>query len=138
MEFINFWKFIGSISVSKWIYKISRNLSLFLHLVKHSGRQEFHIGWTNNLSTLSTHLIKNGFEPSHYAWIDQDEVLSLRKIDKNKFQYHLRLYSDGEIRGHHEYAPDRCPLKHYYEHKFEARKEDFKRIIGNKYRCTFE
>jgi len=88
----------------------------------HSGRQDFHIGWLKkeyNKSDLQHHLKKIGFEDIAYAWIDEDEILSMRKLCKKRFQYHIRLHKDRNIRGHFEYAPDRHPIDHLRETMFK-------------------
>ena len=57
-------------------------------------------------------LLHQKYEHNILAWIDDCEILSVRKRFGNKYQYHIRLYSDGEIRGRYEIAPEYAPLKH--------------------------
>lgn len=127
-----FWFLIGKFPLAKFLYKKSRNFLLRHKLVEHSGRQRFLIGKlkkNKNKKDFKKYLLAQGFEPDPYAWIDDGEVLSLRKLDKQEYQYHLRLFKDGEVRGHYEYAPDRHPLKHYWVKGLVDRKENFKKIL---------
>lgn len=94
---MSFWKRIGGWKISEVIYKNGRDFCQWTRITKHSGRQNFHIGWLTKgkRSALVKHLKKQGFENDPYAWIDSDEVLSMRKSVKDNYQYHLRLYKDG-------------------------------------------
>jgi hypothetical protein len=124
-----FWTFVGKLSFSKWGYKKLRESLLFLKLIKHSGRQEFHLGSVSDKESFLNFLLNQKFEKSNYSWIDDDEYISLRKIDNYLYQYHLRIYSDGEVKGHYEYAPDRHPLKHYFKRRFEPREDYFQELL---------
>jgi len=127
MGFLNWvrdWK------VTKWIASKFQRSALFFEA--HSGRQHFHVGWLAdeyNKSDLQRFLKKNGFESIPYSWIDTDEVLGMRKWIKDKYQYHLRLYKDGELAGHYEYAPEFKPIKHLYERYFRSKKRYFKILL---------
>ena len=126
------WKTIGSWRISKWIYKNGRDLFQWAHITRHSGRQHFHIGWLARRLTkteLRRHLKKAGFEHDPYAWVDKDEVLSMRMLVKEKYQYHIRLHKDGEIKGHYEYAPDSKPLKHLDARYFRRKKRYFRKLL---------
>ena len=61
---------------------------------------------------LREYLKNNGFRHDPLGWIDDEEVLGLRKFDTPQFQYHVRLYKNGEIRGHHEVAPEYNYIHH--------------------------
>jgi len=92
-----------------------------LKLWEHTGRQEYHIGWLSSdysKEDLLLILRNNGFEHNILAWIDDDEVLSeRRRFEKGKrFQYHIRLFKDGELRGHQEISPESSPIKHSLDH----------------------
>tara|TARA_Y100000310_G_scaffold306167_1_gene347029 strand:- start:210 stop:611 length:402 start_codon:yes stop_codon:yes gene_type:complete len=128
---MGFWKRIGSWKISEVIYKNGRNFCQRTGITKHSGRQNFHIGWLtkNKKSALLKHLKKQGFEKDPYAWIDADEVFSMRKLAEDKYQYHIRLHKDGELRGHYEYAPDSKPLKHYESRYFRKKGRYFRKLL---------
>ncbi len=87
----------------------------------HSGRQPYVLGVLHSKyrpEDLQAHLLAHGFEPALLAWKDSDEILSLRKVDKHVYQLHLRLYSDGEIRGHYEYSSEGNPVGHVFNSAF--------------------
>lgn len=105
------------------------------HLVWHEkGRQPYHIGWLapgKTLKDLENHLHTNwGFGNHFIAWHDRGQVLSWRKLENFDYQYHLRVFRDGELRGHYEYTPESKPIEHFAEIKEEERREDFKKFIG--------
>lgn len=113
------------------IYPSLRDFILSTHLWKHSGRQPFYIGRAENrVSTenVSDILKDKGFERSICSWVDEGEVLSMRKQD-GKYQYHVRYFSDGELRGHFEYLPESAPIKHLLERLVEPKTEYFKQIF---------
>lgn len=99
------------------------------------GRQKYHIGWLapgKTLEDLKKHLHDRwGFGNHFIAWVDDDQVLSWRKLTDFQDQYHLRVYKDGEICGHFEYTPEAHPIEHM-EEKGEKRKEkDFLKFLGD-------
>ncbi len=104
---------------------------LFLH---ETERQKFHIGWLaqgKTLAELKLHLSKEwGFGNHFVAWEDKTQVLSWRKLDSFEKQYHLRVYSDGEIRGHYEFTPEAAPYKHFTEIDEQSKTEDFLKFLG--------
>lgn len=117
-----------------FFYPYIRDLSLFFRLTKHSGRQKYHIGFLKKgieVGEFRDFLIKNGFEKDIIAWIDDDEVLSMRKLSGKLWQYHLRLFSDGELRGHKEYSPESWHWwKHFTEVDEETGEEYFKKLLS--------
>lgn len=98
----------------------------------HKGRQKYSVGFLDkskhNLDVFRQYLVGLGFEHAILAWQDSDEVLSMRKVDNHKFQYHIRLYSDGEIRGHYEYSSEGNPLGHVLEQIFRDEQEFFSNL----------
>ena len=98
------------------------------------GRQKYHIGWLaqgKSLEGLKNHLHKDwGFGNHFIAWIDEDQVLSWRKLTDFQDQYHLRVYKDGEICGHFEFTPEAHPLEHLEERGEIDTKEDFLKFLG--------
>lgn len=100
-------------------------------------RQAFLLGHLRqSADVLQAHLCAHGFEDMLFAWVDDGQVASLRKRDGD-FQYHLRIFDDGEVRGHYEYAPDVAPIKHVLRVAREERFTDFIRFCGECIRPAF-
>ncbi len=105
------------------------------HIIWHEDtRQKYHIGWLKKgktLEELKDHLHgKWGFGNHFIAWPDTGQVLSWRKLSDFNHQYHLRVFSDGEIRGHFEYTPEGHPLAHFDEKGEEFHKAEFLKFLG--------
>lgn len=100
-----------------------------------STRQQYHLGWLapgKSLKELERHLHDAwGFGNHFIAWEDSGQVLSWRKLVDFEHQYHIRVFTDGEIRGHYEYTPEGKPLSHFEEVDEEERLEQFKKFLGN-------
>lgn len=99
----------------------------------HAVRQEFLIGRLRpqiEPAELASHLKSKGFEPAILAWRDPGEILGVRKLERKVFQYHLRLFSDGELRGHYEHSSEGNPWAHVTGRGFEARDEYFRQLLG--------
>ena len=114
----------------------TQRLLLKWHIIWHKpGRQPYHIGWLapgKTLQDLEKHLHEKwGFGNHFVAWIDDEQVLSWRKFESFDYQYHLRVFTDGEIRGHHEYTPESKPVSHFGEIGEEAYIEKFKTYLGD-------
>lgn len=102
----------------------------FLHGKK---RQQYYLGWLaagKTITDLKTHLTSQGFGNHFIAWIDPGQVLSWRRLESFTHQYHIRVFADGEIRGHYELTPEAHPIKHFKEVGEEARTEEFKKFLG--------
>ena len=97
----------------------------------HSGRQDFLIGKIDPTRTgeLEWYLAKNGFEYTILSWKDTDEILNMRKIDEKKYQYHLRIYIDGEVRSHYEYSSEGNPLGHIFSIHLVDKREFFLELL---------
>ena len=80
---------------------------------------------------LEAHLKSQGFENAILAWRDPGELLSLRKIDREIFQYHIRLFSDGQLCCHYEYSSEGNPFAHVTEKSFEPRESEFESFLGH-------
>ncbi|MEK6846245.1 MAG: hypothetical protein AABY26_05770, partial [Nanoarchaeota archaeon] len=94
----------------------------------HNERQDYHLGSLNeNVSIIEVndYLVKKGFEKAILSWKDPGEILNLRKIDKDIYQYHLRIFDDGEIRAHYEYSSEGRPFSHISAKVFSPEKEYF-------------
>ncbi len=97
-------------------------LRILERLGMHAKRQNFVQGFLINsvsIDDVKQFLLNTGFEEVILAWKDSQEVLSMRKIDAQIFQYHLRIYADKEVRGHYEFSPEGKPWGHILEKKFE-------------------
>jgi hypothetical protein len=99
-------------------------------------RQPYVIGFLKDDATiemLTTHLAQHGFAPERIAYPDPGQTLSLRKLDDMHpiYQYHLRAFEGGELRGHYEFTPEDRPLAHMNETVFEERNDEFRAWIGS-------
>ncbi len=97
-------------------------------------RQPYHIGWLSpgkTLEDLKMHLHSEwGFGNHFVAWVDEGQVLSWRKLVDFNTQYHLRIFKEGEIRGHLEYTPEGHPVDHFFEKGEREALEDFLKFLG--------
>ena len=110
------------------IHPYIRNFLLYSHVVHHCGRQRYHLGYLKEGKTvrdLKKNLRRKRFWTCHITWIDNNEVLNLRRFHGFQYQYHLRIFKDGEIRGHYERTPESHPIEHMKEIGMETRREDF-------------
>lgn len=98
----------------------------------HSGRQEFLLGTLRperSARDFSLFLVTQGFGNHFIAWKDADELVSLRRTDGFEYQYHLRIFTDGEVRCHYEYTPECHPFLHMVRVGFEDRTSEFKELL---------
>ncbi|MEI7810050.1 MAG: hypothetical protein WCI41_00635 [bacterium] len=126
----NFWK-----SIYRFFIPIQKKL-LHLGVVKHSDeRQRYLLGWLTQgktLEDLKKHLDEKwNFGNNIVAWVDHGQVLGWRKLIDFHHQYHLRVFKDGEIRGHFEYTPEARPWAHFLEKGEEERRGDFLGFLGD-------
>ncbi len=128
--------FLDKIKQKIWhfIYKFFPTVQKLFLRFHEKGRQRYHIGWLakgKTLAELKHHLhINYGFGNHFVAWPDEGQVLSWRKIKDFNHQYHLRVFSDGEIRGHFEYTPEGHPIEHFDEKDETFHKKEFLRFLG--------
>ncbi len=119
----------------RFLYPVFPKLQKPFARFHHKARQQFHLGWLapdKTLEDLEHHLHKVwGFGNHFVAWEDAGQVLSWRKLVDFEHQYHLRVFKDGEIRGHYEYTPEGKPIRHFEEIGEEARISQFKKFLGN-------
>lgn len=95
-----------------------RDAWVAMGLINHNIRQPYLYGKLKTGLTrhdLKKHLENAGFVNDYLAWVDPDEILNMRKVVDVIYQYHVRLFVDGEIRGHHEYTAESHPFKHLYD-----------------------
>lgn len=83
------------------------------------------------IQDLQEHLEAQGYETAILAWQDPGELLSMRKLDNGIYQYHIRVFVDGEIRAHYEFSSEGNPLGHVLEWRFEPRTLDFQNFLGD-------
>ncbi len=114
-----------------------RDFLLKCHIIWHeSGRQRFHIGWLRADKTpdeFMHHLQDIGFHNHSLAWVDEEEYFGLRIVDKQNanFQYHLRIFNDGEVRGHYEWTTEANWYKHFHEIGMEQKRDEFMAFLGD-------
>jgi hypothetical protein len=119
-----------------WVFvPMQRNLLKF-NIIKHDNRrQRYHFGWLASSKTidgLKKHLSENwGFGNHFIAWVDEGQILSWRKLPDFHHQYHLRVFEDGEIRGHFEFTPEAHPIAHLKAKLEEEKKEEFLKFLGD-------
>lgn len=83
------------------------------------------------MQQLVKHLVAQGFAKHFIAWKDDSELVSLRKLENFMYQYHVRIFKDGEVRGHYEYTPECHPIAHLKGMDQEHRPEAFAQFFGN-------
>jgi len=114
------------------IWPVVERVFNFLHQPE---RQPYHLGWLapgRTLEDLKDHLSReHGFGNHFVAWTDSGQVLSWRKLVSFSRQYHIRVFSDGEIRGHFEVTPEASPLKHFRAKGQEDRSEELRTFLGD-------
>ncbi len=108
------------------------NVLLACRLIRHSGRQPFllgHIAPGISSQSFIEKIKAMGYHNHFLAWRDDDEVVGLRLSDGFTHQYHLRVFTDGEVRGHYEYAPEAYPIAHLASVHFRDEREFFLRQL---------
>ncbi len=111
------------------VFPAIQRLLLRLHIIRHKGRQPFLLGRLapgKTVEGLKQYLsTKWGFGNHFIAWQDTGQILSWRKRVNFNEQYHLRVFNDGEVRGHFEETPEAHPIDHLLEHGETDRRQDF-------------
>ena len=109
-----------------------RDLLLYMRILRHQGRDNYLLGRLAPHQTVEgfvSYLLEQGFGNHFIAW-EEGQIVSLRYTPDFKYQYHIRIFHDGEIRGHFEYTPEYRPILHMQEVGMEARIEEFHQLIG--------
>ena len=108
-------------------------LRLIEILKLHNSRQKFHLWYLRCCSKEDfIHLLLDyGFESDIIAYRDPGQIVWMRKLDTPLYQYHIRLFIDGEIRSHYEYSPEAKPIAHSFEIGIQPRATFFKNILRN-------
>ncbi|OGG49412.1 hypothetical protein A2704_00920 [Candidatus Kaiserbacteria bacterium RIFCSPHIGHO2_01_FULL_54_36b] len=100
-----------------------------------NGRQHFLLGTLASSEThqsLALYLVEKGYANHFVALKDRGEIVSLRYTPSFKYQYHIRIFDDGEVRAHYEYTPECHPFWHDREVSFEPRRDYFLTLLGDK------
>lgn len=114
------------------LFRPIRGFIMKLGLVHHTPyRQPFLVGMLKPQFTVhdfKKRLHELGYINMPVAWDDPGQVCSMRKIDPIKvdYQYHIRLFADRCIHGHHEETPEDHPYEHLEEIGFGEATEFFK------------
>jgi len=96
-------------------YPYIKNFFLEIGLIHHHGRQAYLFGKlkpNHSADEFELHLNQYGFRRHYIAWQDDGEILNMRKLENFHRQYHIRLFNDGQVRGHYELTPEAHPLLH--------------------------
>lgn len=93
-------------------------------------RQQFLLGSLKkelSSSDAKQHLRTQGFFSNRIAFNDPGQTLSMRKLslEDPRWQYHVRIFEDGEVRGHFERTPEDYPLRHLRSDGQIKKEEDF-------------
>lgn len=99
---------------------------------KETGRQDFLLGTLRSdysVREFVSFLITQGFGNHFVAWKDSDELVSLRRTIDFKYQYHIRIFNDGEVRCHYEFTPEYRPMRHLIRIGFEDRTPEFENLL---------
>jgi predicted hydrolase (HD superfamily) len=103
-------------------------------IIRHEGRQSYVLGHLTEGRTVEDFLdyLKTKDFLNHFiAWKDDGEIVSVRRLVDFERQYHLRVFIDGEVRGHYEYTPESHPIWHMKEVGQENSREDFLDFLGD-------
>jgi len=112
----------------------TRDFLVSLRIIHHNVRQRYLLGALAPQKTvegLLAHLESVGFGNHFVAWIDEGELFGLRRLEGFERQYHVRIFRNGDVRGHYEFTPESHPLRHFKEHGFEDRREEFLAFLGD-------
>jgi hypothetical protein len=99
---------------------------------KHVGRQDFLLGMLDparSVHEFVSFLVSEGFGNHFIAWKETNELVSLRRTVDFKYQYHIRIFKDGEVRGHYEFTPEYHPVLHLVRIGFEEKAGEFENLL---------
>jgi len=135
------------------LFPTVRDIWVFFGFMEHKERQNFLIGYLKKNVTerdFKKYLINHNFTNDYLGWIDPDEILNMRLVvhkpiyhhdavnqnDKQNshfkvgiYQYHLRLFTDLEVRGHFEFTTESHPFMHLFERGMVPGLEYFKPLL---------
>ncbi|HEX5429709.1 MAG TPA: hypothetical protein VFX17_01345 [Patescibacteria group bacterium] len=113
------------------IFPYVRDALLACGIIHHHGRQRYPVGFlekNKNAQEFENYLGRLGFRKNKIAWKDEGEILGMRKLDGFDFCYHIRIFSDGEVRGHYERTVESNAWNHFFEIGMEPRTQDFRKF----------
>lgn len=116
------------------VHPFFRDSATVLGVARHSGRTKYLLGKIVpgvSFQEMISHLVSQGFGNHFIAWRDEGEIVSLRYVENQTHQYHIRIFIDREIRGHYEFTPETKPLCHLREDGIEPRREMFLNLLRN-------
>ncbi len=111
-----------------------RDTVVGLRIMRHEGRQDFLLGTLHperSFEEFVSFLVRRGFGNHFVAWLDDGELVSLRRVENFAYQYHIRIFEDREVRGHYEYTPEYRPLSHLRQVGFTDSRDDFFDFLGD-------
>lgn len=114
------------------LHPFVRDLATGSRVVRHTWRQQYLLGKLNperNVREFAEFLVSQGFGNHFVAWKDPGELFGLRRTDGFHRQYHIRVFEDGEVRGHYEYTTEYRPYQHLVQIGFEDRTEEFLELL---------
>ena len=103
-------------------FNIYRRIRTFIQVVvlqKEQVRQNYYLGVIDpkQLFKLYYKLCERGYIDNFLAYVDKGEKYNLRKfhfvMEGCFWQTHIRIFEDGEVRGHYEITPESDPRAHY-------------------------
>lgn len=112
-----------------------RDSVIALSLIKNRGRQPYLLGRIApgiSIEEFVSYLTSHGYAYHRVAWEDDGEIVSLRHVENFTHQYHVRVFEDGEVRGHYEYTPECYPILHLWDIGREDRREAFLELVGDR------
>jgi hypothetical protein len=98
----------------------------------HAFRQKYLMGMLRpeyDAEDLARYLESKGYENAILAWRDPGELLSMRKLNGPLYQYHIRLFEDGEVRCHYEHSSEGNSLGHVLESCFQPKTKYFRTLL---------
>ena len=115
-------------------YETGLDLLVKLRILRHDFRQDFLFGKIaegRNVEQFVQYLHTKGLNNHFIAWKDAGQMISLRKLEGFEWQYHVRIFDDGEVRGHYEYTPEAHPYLHSKEIGMQERRAEFLDLFGD-------
>ena len=76
------------------------------------------------------YLVAQGFDRNRFSWRNPGQAVSVRRLDGFHWQYHLRVFRDGEVRVHYEKTPEAHPFDHFFGRGLEHRTDYFQKLLG--------
>jgi hypothetical protein len=122
------------------IHPYVRDLLTYSKVLRHEGRQNYLLGKlapNQSIEDFVQYLLDKGFGNHFVAFTDEGQLVSLRYSPSFEHQYHIRVFHDGEVRGHYEYTPECRPFLHMKGVGMEPRIEYFMRLLGDRIVPTF-